>query len=92
MRISSPPTTDPCYYGIDTPSKEELIASHKNLEEIAAYIGVDSLAYLSLEGLYRAVEEANGKPGKGKFCDACFTSRYPVGTPEDHEKRQVALF
>jgi len=72
MRISAPPTTDPCYYGIDTPSKEELIASHKSVDEIAKFIGVDSLAYLSLEGLYRAVHAT-----KGKMCDACFQANIP---------------
>jgi len=76
MRISSPPTTDPCYYGIDTPDKQELIASRSSVKEIAKFIGVDSLAYLSREGLYRAV---GSEPGK--FCDACFTGAYPAGTP-----------
>jgi amidophosphoribosyltransferase len=73
MRISAPPTTDPCYYGIDTPDKEQLIASHKSVSEIAAAIGVDSLAYLSHEGLYRAT-----KRERGSMCDACFSGRYPV--------------
>ncbi len=91
MRISSPPTTDPCYYGIDTPSKEELIASHKSAEEIAEFIGVDSLAYLTIDGLYRAVDKA-GNGGRGKFCDACFTGDYPIGTPNDHATRQGRLF
>ena len=87
LRISAPPTTDPCYYGIDTPEKEELIASTKSIEEIAEYIGVDSLAYLSTEGMYRAVESE-----KGKFCDACFSGNYPVGTPKVKESAQVELF
>ena len=88
MRISSPPTKDPCYYGIDTPEKEELIASRHSVDEIASYIGVDSLAYLSLEGLYRAVEST-----PGSFCDACFTGTYPAGTPVNiTKKRQQLLF
>ena len=88
MRISSPPTKDPCYYGIDTPEKEELIASRHSVDEIAKYIGVDSLAYLSLEGLYRAVEST-----PGSFCDACFTGSYPAGTPVNiTKKRQQLLF
>ena len=87
MRISAPPTTDPCYYGVDTPEKGELIASHKSVPEIATYLGVDTLAYLSVDGLYRAVDSV-----RGKFCDACFTGRYPVGTPSDHENKQVNLF
>lgn len=88
MRISSPPTTNPCYYGIDTPDKHELIASRHSIEEIASYIGVDSLAYLSIEGLYRAVEST-----PGKFCDACFSGSYPAGTPVHIKpKRQQMLF
>jgi amidophosphoribosyltransferase len=88
LRISSPPTTDPCYYGIDTPDKSELIASKHSVDEIASFIGVDSLAYLSLEGLYRAVEST-----PGKFCDACFSGRYPAGTPlAITPKRQQMLF
>ncbi|MCO6431201.1 MAG: amidophosphoribosyltransferase [Deltaproteobacteria bacterium] len=84
MRISAPPTIDPCYYGIDTPQKEELIASRKSIPEIAEYLGVKSLAYLSMEGLYRAV-------GEGTFCDACFSGNYPIGTPKRFEKRQTEL-
>jgi amidophosphoribosyltransferase len=88
LRISSPPTTSPCYYGIDTPDKHELIASKHSIEEIAEYIGVDSLAYLSIEGLYRAVEST-----PGTFCDACFSGNYPAGTPvQIKPKRQQMLF
>lgn len=87
MRISSPPTTDPCYYGIDTPSKDELIASHKTIAEIAQYIGVDTLAYLSIEGMYRAVQS-----GPQKFCDACFSGKYPLGEPLDYAEKQAELF
>ena len=78
MRISSPPTTNPCYYGIDTPTREELIASTHSVEEIRGYIAADSLAYLSLEGLYAFT---GGR--RNGFCDACFTGRYPV--PLDDE-------
>ena len=73
FRISAPPTIDPCYYGIDTPQKSELIAAQKTIEEIEGYLKVDSVRYLSLDGLYRAV---NSKAGS--FCDACFTGNYPV--------------
>ncbi len=76
FRISSPPTTGPCHYGIDTPSKEELIASSKSVEEIKKYFDADSLGYLSAEGLYKAV---NGK--QSNFCDACFTGNYRLGEP-----------
>lgn len=74
MRISAPPTTDPCYYGIDTPEKSQLIASSKSVDEIRDYLEVDSLAYLSLSGLYAAVDAE-----QGNFCDACFTGNYPIG-------------
>jgi len=73
MRISCPPTMSPCFYGIDTPTKKELIASSHTVEEIAKYIEADSLAYLSLPGLIRAVG------GKGsEFCTACYTGQYPI--------------
>lgn len=91
MRISAPPTTDPCYYGVDTPVKEELIAANLDIRGVEKFIEADSLAYLSLDGLYRAAESAHAKP-QGKFCDACFTGKYPAGTPKDYEKKQVELF
>ncbi len=87
MRISAPPTTDPCYYGIDTPTKDELIASSQNTAKIAAFIGVDTLAYLSIEGMYRAVQST-----RGKFCDACFSGLYPIGKPGAIEPKQEELF
>jgi amidophosphoribosyltransferase len=87
MRISSPPTTGPCYYGIDTPLKSELIAARNSVEEIRAYVGADSLAYLSQEGLLKAVEDVAGQ----RHCTACFSGRYPVAVsqPEDW---QLKLF
>jgi amidophosphoribosyltransferase len=86
MRISAPPTIAPCFYGIDTPDKEELIASRMSIEEIAQFIGVDSLSYLSEEGLYRAVQGS-----RDKFCDACFTNNYPIPIPT-RQKKQNTLF
>jgi amidophosphoribosyltransferase len=85
MRISSPPTRWPCFYGIDTPSRAELIASNHSGEEIARYLTADSLGYLSLEGLHAAI------PGRG-FCDACFSGDYPVpfANPTNH-RRQLEL-
>ena len=74
LLISSPPVISPCYYGIDTPTKEELIGANKTIEEIKDYIGADSLHYLSLEGMIKA---ANKHRQKG-FCTACFTGSYPV--------------
>ena len=73
MRVSSPPIIGPCFYGIDTPHREELIAANHSLDEIARRIGVDSLGYLSLEGMLRAVPG-----GPDGFCDACFSGRYPT--------------
>ncbi|MEO2065404.1 MAG: amidophosphoribosyltransferase [Desulfurobacteriaceae bacterium] len=77
MRISSPPTKWPCYFGIDTPTKEQLIASSHSVEEICRYIEADSLGYLSLEGM---IEAAGG--GKENFCTACFDGDYPIEVPE----------
>lgn len=74
MRVSAPPTTNPCFYGIDTPTRKELVASSQSVEDIRAFIGADSLGYLSLEGL---MEVASAKVGEG-FCHACFSGRYPV--------------
>ncbi|MFQ5848143.1 MAG: amidophosphoribosyltransferase [Candidatus Methylomirabilales bacterium] len=85
MRISSPPTTWPCYYGIDTPTRRELIASSHTVEEIQRYIGADSLAYLSLKGLVAAVGKDDG------YCAACWTGGYPVDFP-GQAGRQLNLF
>ena len=87
VRISSPPTTHPCFYGIDTPTREELIASSHEVEEIRQYLGADSLAYLSLAGLYAFI---GGR--RAGFCDACFTGRYPIPPPEELPARQLQLF
>ena len=87
MRISSPPTTNPCYYGIDTPTRAELIASSHDIDEIRRYITADSLAYLSEEGMYGFL----GGPQPG-FCDACFTGRYPVPFEDTGTPRQLVLF
>ncbi|MCC6749605.1 MAG: amidophosphoribosyltransferase [Deltaproteobacteria bacterium] len=73
LRISSPPIGYPCHYGIDTPTREELIGSSRTPSEIAAYVGADSLGYLSLEGMLAAIGETPG----ANYCDACFTGRYP---------------
>ena len=81
MRVSSPPVTGPCYYGIDTPSREELIAANFGLDEIAREIGVDSLAYLSLDGMLGAVPG-----GPDGFCHACFSGDYPTPPPTDPDK------
>jgi amidophosphoribosyltransferase len=74
MRISCPPTISPCFYGVDTPSKKHLIAANKTIEEIRAYIGADSLAYLSLEGMKKACGEGE----LTTYCSACYTGHYPT--------------
>ncbi|GAC1661935.1 MAG: amidophosphoribosyltransferase [Candidatus Acidiferrum sp.] len=73
VRISCPPTISPCYYGVDTPTREELIASSNSPEEICKFLGADSLGYISLEGLKEAVNDTDGK-----FCTACYTGVYPT--------------
>ena len=81
MRVSSAPVTGPCYYGIDTPSREELIAANHTLEEIRASLGVDSLGYLSLDGMLQSVPG-----GPHGFCHACFSGDYPTPPPTDPGK------
>ena len=90
MRISSPPTTNSCFYGIDTPQRSELLAADRNINEMARYIGVDSLAYISINGLYRAVGEARRDPRQPQYCDACFTGDYPVRL-SDFEEHPVQV-
>lgn len=78
MRISSPPITHGCFYGIDTPSREDLLASSHTVQEIADFIRVDSLAFISDDGLYRAMGETGRNAAVPQYCDACFTGEYPV--------------
>lgn len=86
MRISSPPIVSPCFYGIDTPTKKELIASNHSTEEIRKYITADSLAYLSLDGM---LQSAPGVPTQ--YCNACFTEQYPIAFTRA-EEMQLGLF
>jgi amidophosphoribosyltransferase len=81
MRISCPPTISPCFYGVDTPSKNQLIAANKSVEEIREYIGADSLSYLSLEGL----KNACGEGEKTSYCSACYTGSYPTSIVDVEE-------
>jgi amidophosphoribosyltransferase len=78
MRISSPPTTHSCFYGIATPDRDQLLAASRDIDEMARFIGVDSLAFVSIDGLYRAMGEAGRDPLAPPFCDACFTGEYPI--------------
>ncbi|GBF39925.1 amidophosphoribosyltransferase [Leptospira johnsonii] len=79
LRVSAPPTVSPCYYGIDIPTHKELIAATHTIEEIRKYLRVDSIAYLSVDSMHKAVSEHRG----GGFCNACFTSDYPVEFQSD---------
>jgi len=88
MRISSPPAIGPCFYGIDTPTREELIASNHDIDQIREFIGADSLGFLSPEGMYAFL----GKAPRNGFCDACFTRRYPLPVSEETPPRQLVLF
>jgi amidophosphoribosyltransferase len=92
MRISSPPTTHPCYYGIDTPTRSELIASSHSPDEIARYITCDTLGYLSIEGLMNAVEPESATR-RASYCNACFTGEYPVplGQQQQAEGKLIRL-
>ena len=87
MRISSPATISPCYYGIDTPTRSELIASSNSVEEIRRFIDADTLAYLSREGMYTYFDGQ-----KQGFCDACFSGNYPVHFEDEGHTRQLHLF
>jgi amidophosphoribosyltransferase len=87
MRISCPPTISPCFYGVDTPRRSELIAATHSIEEIQTYLGADSLAYLSLPGMLGAVA-----PSQRSYCTSCYTGTYPVEFPRDsHSYLQLAL-
>ena len=87
VRISCPPTISPCFYGVDTPRRSELMAATHTLDEIRTYLDCDSVAYLSLEGLMHAVGE-----GSDHYCSSCYTGKYPVAFPRDeHSYLQLAL-
>jgi len=84
MRIAAPPTSHSCFYGVDTPDSKELLASRMSIEEMARFIRVDSLEFLTIDGLYRAVGEVARNGDAPQFCDACFTGAYPTRLL-DHE-------
>ncbi|WP_240804418.1 amidophosphoribosyltransferase [Qingshengfaniella alkalisoli] len=91
FRIASPPTSWPCFYGVDTPERDKLLASSMSEDEMCEHLGVDSLRFISLDGLYRAVGEAKGRdPNTPQYCDACFSGDYPV-RPADMVARGFEL-
>ena len=93
MRISSPPTTHSCFYGIDTPERGKLLAARHDVAEMAQLIGADSLAFISLDGLYESLGKAGGRGERPAYCDACFTGDYPIGLSDLHNEaeRQLSL-
>jgi amidophosphoribosyltransferase len=94
FRISSPPITHPDYYGIDTPEREKLLAATHSLEEMRRYIGCDSLAFLSVEGIYKAMGEPGRNPDRPQFTDHCFTGDYPTPISDligEGQKQQLSM-
>ncbi|MBI3593144.1 MAG: amidophosphoribosyltransferase, partial [Nitrospirae bacterium] len=86
MRICSPPTVGPCFYGIDTPTRHELIASSHMTEEIRKYITAESLAYMSIEGLKKII------PNPENYCSACFDNSYPISFPKEGLEQMELIF
>ena len=78
FRIASPPTTHSCFYGVDTPNREDLLAHGMDVEEMRQFIDADSLEFISMNGLYRAMGESNRDQQRPQFCDACFSGDYPI--------------
>jgi amidophosphoribosyltransferase len=84
MRIASPPTQHSCFYGVDTPERGKLLAAQMTVGQMANFINADSLAFLSIDGLYKALGEARRNNDQPQYCDACFTGDYPT-TLTDHD-------
>jgi amidophosphoribosyltransferase len=91
LRISSPPTVGPCHYGIDTPDRNQLIASSHTVDEVRRFVGADSLGYLSLEGLHASVGKVLTQHEHRGLCDACFSNRYPIPLAAPARLRQLRL-
>ncbi len=93
MRVAAPPTTQSCFYGIDTPQRDQLLASRFDVAGMAKHIGVDSLAFISLDGLYRAMGQPGRNSEQPQYCDACFTGAYPTRLTDlaDNNPGQLSL-
>jgi amidophosphoribosyltransferase len=91
MRVSSPPTTHSCFYGIDTPERSKLLAARNDVAAMAKLIGVESLAFISIDGLYKALGQARRDAKAPAFCDACFTGEYPISLVDHIEPRDPQL-
>jgi amidophosphoribosyltransferase len=92
MRIASPPTRHSCFYGVDTPERAKLLAAQMNVAEMNEYIRADSLAFLSIDGLYRALGEADRDEAQPQHCDACFTGQYPTRLTDHEDVHAVDQF
>jgi amidophosphoribosyltransferase len=92
LRVASPPTLWPCFYGVDTPDKDKLLAANMTEDEMRAHLGVDSLKFVSLDGLYRATGEAGGRTAdQPQYCDACFSGAYPVAPSDRIAQGRITL-
>jgi len=94
FRVASPPTTHSCFYGVDTPNTDDLLAHRMDVEEMRKFVGADSLAFISMNGLYRAMGEAERKVSAPRFCDACFSGDYPIALTDltgGAKTRQLSL-
>ncbi len=89
FRVASPPTDHSCFYGVDTPERAKLLAARMSVDEMTSFIQADSLAFVSIDGLYRAVGEIQRDPAKPAYCDACFTGDYPTRLTDFSEREQV---
>jgi amidophosphoribosyltransferase len=91
FRVASPPTTHSCFYGVDTPNTDDLLAHRMDVEEMRRFIGADSLAFITMDGLYKAMGEEGRDPKAPTFCDACFTGAYPIALPDLKQGRDGQL-
>jgi amidophosphoribosyltransferase len=89
MRIASPPTRHSCFYGVDTPERAKLLAANHDVEGMRTFIQADSLSFISIDGLYKAVGEAGRDPAKPQYCDACFTGHYPTRLTDQDDVEAV---
>jgi amidophosphoribosyltransferase len=89
MRIASPPTRHSCFYGVDTPERSKLLAANHDVEGMRAFIQADSLSFISIDGLYKAVGEPGRNQARPLYCDACFTGHYPTRLTDQDDVEAV---
>src|SRR5690606_37495306 len=89
MRIASPPTRHSCFYGVDTPERAKLLAHKMDVAQMCAFIHADSLSFVSIEGLYRAIGENGRNDGAPQYCDACFTGDYPTTLTDFDDSSEI---